>query len=298
MLGILFIFLASLSWALDTLIRYPLLFKGTPAAVIVFYEHLILTLIFLPLILKNFKKVLDLKVSSIIYFLMIGVGGSALGTLFFTEAFSIINPSLVILLQKLQPIIAILFARFFLKEEIKKEFVFFGLICLIGAFLLSWSDLKGIMSVDNFFSEQAFKGYLLTLGAVFFWGMSTVFGKKLSLDGHNEYEIMAGRFVFGFSFLAYYVFYRHSSTLTLSIPLENGFKILGMVLLSGLLGMYFYYNGLKRVSAKVCALSEMFFPLCAVLINFIFLKVELNLLQMIGGALLILGATVIQIKRY
>jgi len=298
MLGVLFIFLASLSWALDTLIRYPLLFSGTSALVIVFYEHLILTLVFLPLILKNFKMVLDLKVSSIIYFLMIGVGGSALGTLFFTEAFSLINPSLVILLQKLQPIVAIIFARFFLKEEIKKEFIFFGVICLIGAILLSWSDLTGITSVQSFFNEQAFKGYLLTLGAVFFWGMSTVFGKKLSLEGKSEYEIMAGRFVFGFSFLIYYVFFRHSQTINLQISFESSYKILGMVLLSGLLGMYFYYNGLKRVSAKVCALSEMFFPLCAVLINYLFLNKALSLMQMIGGALLILGATVIQIKRY
>jgi drug/metabolite transporter (DMT)-like permease len=71
-----------------------------------------------------------------------------------------------------------------------------------------------------------------------------------------------------------------------------------MVLLSGLLGMYFYYKGLKTLSARVCALAEMFFPLSAVTINWIFLDVKLTTVQLIGAGLLTLGSAVIQLKHY
>ena len=52
-MGFIFIIIASILWALDTLIRYPLLFSGVDAARIVFTEHLFLVLIFVPWLLRE-----------------------------------------------------------------------------------------------------------------------------------------------------------------------------------------------------------------------------------------------------
>jgi drug/metabolite transporter (DMT)-like permease len=300
-LGVLFVILAGLLWAIDTLIRYPLLGQGISAGRIVFTEHLFLALIFLPMIFKSYKEVWETKMSSFFYFFIIGVGGSAIGTLAFTKAFSLINPSLVILLQKLQPIISISLATFILGEKIKKEFLPWALLCLVGGVLISSQDIfPGISQLDftrSIFSDKSLSGYMLTLVAVICWAASTVFGKKLSMQGFDEIKIMGGRFVFGFIFMSFYVYSNHHE-ITFDYNFAVWGKIFVMVLLAGLGGMYFYYRGLKLISAHVCALAEMFFPLSAIAINWIFLGHKLTMIQMIGAGLLMVGSTVIQLRRY
>lgn len=300
MLGLGLIFLACLTWALDTLIRYPMLGK-LGAQSIVMFEHLVLTLIFFPMLWRAKSRLADLKIGAIFNFLIIGAMGSALATLAFTEAFRMISPSMVILLQKFQPLVAIVLARIVLKERLSKAFILWALLCLIGGVLLGHKDiLPGLRNFDfalNLFWNREKIGYLLTIIAVVSWGASTVFGKKLSLMGYNEKEIMAGRFLTGF--VALLPLYRVSENdLTTMMNFDIWSKLLVMALLSGLVGMAFYYQGLKRLSARQCTLAELFFPLCAVLVNWIFLEITLDPIQLAGGGLLLLGSTVIQLKHY
>ena len=171
----------------------------------------------------------------------------------------------------------------------------------MGGLLISSPDiLPGLSHFDlkfGFLSQTAMMGYILTMVAIVSWGASTVFGKKLTEQGFNEGQIMGGRFLFGFIFL---VFYAYANRTLVYFDWQGVVwgKILLMVILSGILGMYFYYKGLKIISARVCAIAEMFFPLSAVTINWFFLDVKLTLVQMIGAGLLTLGSAVIQLKHY
>ena len=301
MLGVFFVIGAGFLWAIDTLIRYPLLSSGVSPLRIVLTEHLFLTLIFIPLIVKERAVIWQMKISSFFYFIVIGVFGSAIGTLAFTKAFTLINPSLVILLQKLQPLISFSLASAILGEKMKKPFIAWASVALLGGLLISSPDiLPGITHFDfslGFLSESAMTGYLLTLVAVISWGASTVFGKKLTSQGYTESQMMAGRFSFGLIFLFFYG-YANKNLFHFDWNFLIWGKILTMVLLSGLLGMYLYYKGLKLISARVCALAEMFFPLSAVTMNWIFLGAKLTPVQLIGAGLLTLGSAVIQIKNY
>lgn len=301
MVGILFVIFAGLLWAIDTLIRYPLLQNGISAERIVFTEHLFLSMIFLPFLIRDRRTIWQTKVSSVVYLAIIGVFGSAIGTLCFTKAFTMINPSLVILLQKLQPIISFTFAYFFLGEKIKKPFLIWAGVALVGGILISSPDIfPGLASFDfkmRFLSQTAMMGYLLTMVAVVSWGASTVFGKKLTAGGMDSVQIMGGRFLFGFVFLIFYA-YANKSIIHFDWQILVWGKILLMVLLSGILGMYFYYKGLKTIPARVCALAEMFFPLSAVTINWFILGVKLTPVQLVGAGLLTLGSAVIQLKHY
>lgn len=300
MLGVILVIIAGLLWAVDTLIRYPLLAQIS-AERIVFTEHLFLMVIFVPLLIKNRAVIWQTKISSIVYFIIIGVFGSAIGTLCFTKAFGMINPSLVILLQKLQPVVAISLASVFLGEKLNRPFLIWASVALLGGLLISSPDiLPGLSNFDfkmGFLSQTAMMGYLLTMIAVVSWGASTVFGKKLTAQGYDEIQIMGGRFLFGFVFLAFYA-YANRGLIHFDWQMMVWGKILLMVILSGVLGMYFYYKGLKSISARVCAIAEMFFPLSAVTINWIFLDVKLTVVQLIGAALLTLGSAVIQLKHY
>ena len=300
MTGILFICTACLVWAFDTLIRYPLLGKGYSAVQIIFFEHLFLSLLFIPSIYRLIKKLLSSDKDIIFSFFIIGGVGSALSTLAFTKAFSLLNPSLVILLQKLQPVVAITLSGLFLKEKIDSKFIFWSAVCILGGMGVSYQQIFGGLNVekisDLFNSNAPYIGVILSLFAVVGWGSATVFGKYLQSKNFKTNEIMSGRFFFGFLTACNFLFFPEK----IFHELNNLFirDIVILVLLSGVIGMFFYYRGLKRIPAKVATLVELFFPLCAVIVNWLFLNSTLDWIQIISAVVLVFGSTIIQMRRY
>ncbi|MFZ4714148.1 MAG: DMT family transporter [Bacteriovoracaceae bacterium] len=293
MLGIVYIILACFLWGTDALFRYPLVWGGISAVKLVFYEHLILTMIFIPFFFKHRERFYKTTVAEIFYFFIVGGIGSALATVSFTQAFALLNPSQVILFQKFQPVIAIFLARFVLGESLSGKFIFWAIFCLAGAFMISYPDL-GKIGEEDFFSKNTFMGYFWVAISVLGWGAATVFGKKLS-DTYTNTEVMCGRFLMAFVCLLPFIISIHQE---LNLTFTVAWKILVMVLLSGLLAMYFYYKGLGKISAKTCALTELFFPFSAVIVNWIFLGQSLTEIQLIGGGLLLLGSSIIQLNHY
>jgi drug/metabolite transporter (DMT)-like permease len=300
MAGTFLVILACLLWGMDTLIRYPLVERGINPITIVFFEHCILTLIFSLGLIPNLKRIGELKLSDVFSFLIIGGVGSAIATVAFTESFQYLNPSLVILLQKFQPVVAIILAAIILKEEIQKQFLIWAALCLFGGLLISSPDIERFytLMVSNFgavTSDVALKGYGLVGVSIVGWGATTVFGKRLSLAGFETKSIMAGRFLTGLLVLIPYVQWNRNLVLPNG---EDYLRILIMVIISGAMAMWLYYQGLKRLSAKSTAIAEMFFPFFAIIVNWIFLGKQLSELQLVGGAILIFGSLVIQLKKY
>ena len=87
MTGIFLIIGACFLWALDALIRYPLVGKGFSAVSLVFIEHTMLAVLSAYLFFSNISKLKQNKFKPIWYFFIIGGVGSALATVAFTRAF-------------------------------------------------------------------------------------------------------------------------------------------------------------------------------------------------------------------
>jgi drug/metabolite transporter (DMT)-like permease len=285
---------------MDTLIRYPLVERGINPVTIVFYEHIALTVIFSLGLIPAIKRIGELKLADIFSFIIIGGVGSAIATVAFTESFQYLNPSLVILLQKFQPVVAILLSALVLKEEIQKQFLVWASICLIGGLLISSPDIVRFYDLlrsdfSTVTSDGATRGYGLVGVSILGWGATTVFGKRLSMVGFETKSIMAGRFLIGLFVIIPFVKWDRSMILPQG---EDYLRILIMVMISGALAMWLYYQGLKRLSARTTAIAEMFFPFFAIILNWVFLGKQLTELQLIGGAILIFGSLIIQIKKY
>jgi drug/metabolite transporter (DMT)-like permease len=298
--GIFLVIIACLFWGMDTLIRYPLVDRGINPVTIVFYEHFILCLIFSIPLFSSFKRLGELKISEMFSFFIIGGVGSAIATVAFTESFQYLNPSLVILLQKFQPIVAIFLAAFILREQIEKHFIFWASVCLIGGIMISSPDIErfyNLLRTDFSLvtSDNALRGYGLVAVSILGWGSTTVFGKRLSLSGFETRTIMGGRFLTGFLILIPFVHWNRALILPQG---EDYARILIMVLISGALAMWLYYKGLSRLPAKTTAIAEMFFPFFAVIVNWFFLGKQLTDWQLLGGVILIIGSLIIQIKKY
>ena len=170
MTGIIFIFFACLLWAADTLIRYPLLFGGSSAQQIVLFEHLILVAMIVGVFVFQRRKFNFISRNTIIPFVVIGIFGSALGTLAFTEAFYLSNPTVVILLQKLQPLIAVTLAYVLLKEKITPRFFLWlgsGSLNILTPYLITSTRPFSKLLILLMYCAASFAWYLVLFHSFF-----------------------------------------------------------------------------------------------------------------------------------
>lgn len=291
MAGIIFVMLAAGLWAADTLFRYPLL-ETNSTLQIVFFEHVVLVVIVAALQILVPKWRFAYIKGSLFAFLLIGVLGSAIGTLAFTKAFSLMNPTIVILLQKLQPIVAISLSVILLNEKLHRHFIVWAGISLLGSIVMIVPDIIELGSDATIwhYSPQLIAillGYGSALLAVFAWGASTVYGRKLTLMGYNTMQIMSARFTLALITLTLaMLFYGEAFTLSQG----SLSSLVYMVLLSGLLGMFLYYKGLERIPARYGTIAELFFPVSAVVINWFAFDATLTPAQIFGAVMLVGGA--------
>jgi drug/metabolite transporter (DMT)-like permease len=111
----LIVFLASLLWAGDAPFRKPLLTGGLGVGFVALLEHFFNSLASLPGLLRNrteFKKLTPLMWAGLLY---IGAGASALAAILFVRGAVAMNYNFTVaaLLQKFQPLFAILLAAIF-----------------------------------------------------------------------------------------------------------------------------------------------------------------------------------------
>ncbi len=296
MTGMLFIFAASTLWAIDTLIRYPLLSSGVSATHIVFVEHLILSAAMLLWHARSLPSTLRGLLPHWRLLLLIGGLGSALGTLAFTQAFAHISPTLVILLQKLQPIVAITAAWFILGERWNANFPLLAGLAVIGSLTMMLPDILAFGESGSLHGYSGFKdsisGYGLTLLAVVGWGLSTVFGRRLCNAGVQPSALMLGRFLAGCLVMLPLALRQPEGLVQLDASTLQ--KITAMALIAGLLGMALYYRGLQRLPAHIATLCELFFPVAAVFVNWLWLDQSIGVHHGFGAVVLTAAALLAQ----
>lgn len=293
-LGPFLVALAALLWATDALFRVPTLNSLSPT-LIVFFEHAIGLCFLIPWIFfKQKKKLLKLTVFEWVALAFIGIGGSTFGTIFFTASFRYINPSVTILLQKLQPLIVVLLAVVFLKERPSKKFYALSPIAIAAGVTLSFPDLD--FSFLSLPLNLQSKGVIYALSAAALWAIATVVGKALLRKTHPQVATF-WRYTMGLAALAV-LLVLPGETQSWSVALEPAHlkSLAYMALFPGVIAMLSYYNGLERTSASVATLVELIFPVSAVLINAICLGAKLSLVQVASGLVLLASVTVISFQ--
>lgn len=283
---------AAMLWATDAPFRVYLT-EELPAGIIVLSEHILIAVFALPLFLRYRHELKRLNWKHWLAILFIGFGGSALATVFFTKAFAYVNPSVAILLQKTQPFIAILLAWAILKERLVKGFYVWALVGIAGAYLISFPAVRP----EGLSFAGGTLGVVYALLAAFLWGGSTVFGKFVLKT--VSYPLMtAVRFLTALVFLFGLALWQGTLSAYQSFTVKDGAFVGIIALLAGLLSLWLYYRGLKDTRASVSTISELAFPFSAVIVNWIFLGAQLELVQIVGGLVLLVAITrVAQVNR-
>lgn len=287
--------LAAFLWATDALVRYPVIGTIDPTF-IVLVEHVLGVAILLPWMWTRYRKQLfSLNTQEWLAALFSGAAGSAVATLFFTASFRYINPSVAVLLQKLQPIMVVMIAYLFLAERPARKFYGWGSLSLLAGIVLSFPDLN-----FNFLSSDVDLhsiGIQYAFGAAFVWAGSTVAGKIL-LKRTAPPLATFWRFFFGLgAVLAIFLSSNHedpSFSLVLQHP-ETALYLIYLSLVPGLAAMLVYYTGLAKTPASVTTFIELLYPIGAVILNTIFLHTPLEPVQTVAGAVLIFAVTMLSL---
>jgi drug/metabolite transporter (DMT)-like permease len=280
-----FVTLAAVLWAMDAPFR-KYLTTQLSSTTIVLMEHILIALCVLVIFLPRLRELKDLTWREWLSVIFVGVGGSALATVLFTQSFHYLNPTVAILLQKLQPLIAIGLAGLVLKERLSKNFWFWTIIAILGAYVVSFPDFRptGLVWDANSW------GVLLALGAAFFWGGSTVFGRFV-LNKVSFQMMTSLRFLTALIFLLILNgFYKTLPELFLATGKDWLFVFMTAII-AGFVSLLIYYYGLRSTKASVATLCELAFPFAAVVINWIFLGAVLVPMQILGGLILLAAIT-------
>lgn len=275
---------SAILWGFDGVVLTPRLFN-LDVSFVVLVLHL------LPFLLMNifmFKQYKNLKLflrQDYITFSLVALFGGAIGTMAIVKALFLVDfqqLSVVVLLQKLQPIFAIGLAAILLKEKIRKQFALWATIAIIASYFLTFG-----FSLPNISTEKnTINAALYALLAAFSFGSSTVFSKKILMN-HNFVTATFFRYLFTSIIMLVFVVATGSYTKIGNVTNENWvyFLIIGLTTGSG--AIFVYYYGLRRVKAIVATISELLFPISAIFFDYIINDSMLSPIQLVSAAVMV-----------
>ncbi|HEY8843096.1 MAG TPA: DMT family transporter [Gaiellaceae bacterium] len=283
--GVVLVSVAAAMWGLDGLIRKPLS-SSTSAYTIVFGEHVVLVALTLPLLIPALRALYRAGPAYVAAGVAVGAGASAIATILFTKALFHGDFITVVVLQKAQPLIAVLGAWLVLKEQPRPGFAWFLLPALAGVWLIALPHplephLRGLTPIAE------------TLGAAALWAMGTVFGRLLTRRLTFDH-VTTVRFAFGLI----------ASACALPIVGASAFSnvhdslwIALLALVTGLLALSLYYYGLQRTPALLATLGELAFPVTATLVGIYVFDSTLRWTQWLGVAVTVGVISLLPVRR-
>ncbi len=279
----LFVILAAMLWGVDGIVLTPALYT-LPVPFVVFVESGLIAFILLPVLIYKRQHLYSLKTGDWLAFIGVAVFGGAIGTMAITKALfyvNFVNLSIVVLIQKLQPVFAILLAKIILKEKLPGTFFIWAIVAIAGTYLMTF----GFRLPNLNTGEKTLFASLFALLAAFSFGASTVLSKRALKNCPFELATYLR-----FSITAFFMF-----VIVLSMGQLNSagdvtnIQLLVFVLIAFTTGgtaIFLYYYGLKSISASVATICELAFPISAVILEYLIRDNFLGPVQWIGVSLL------------
>jgi drug/metabolite transporter (DMT)-like permease len=262
--------LAASLWGLSGLLREPLSQVMEPLAIVT-AEHVVLVLLVSPWVPAAVRALLLVSTRTQLSVLVIGAGSSALATTMFTAAFRLGDPITPQVLQKLQPLFALLLAALLLGERVTPRFWLFAGPALVGAWLLSFPSPLDV-------GVQSLAAAALALGAATLWAAGTVLGRLVSAE-LSFMHVTTLRFLIGLLAL---VSFGWVSGAPVSVPASLIPSLVALAVIPGLLALAFYYLALRRTPASRATLAELAFPITAAFVGVTLLDASLDTSQWLG----------------
>lgn len=275
---------AAALWGTDGLLRAPLA-GALPAATVVFWEHLLAVVVLIPFLPSAFRAFRAASVRDRTAIVVIGAGSSALATALFTAAFATGDALTPLVLQKLQPLVAVVAAALLLGERVRGRYWLFAVPALVGAWLVAFPD-----PLSAQLRELGAAG--LAVGAAVLWGLGTVLGRMVGVQTAPR-DVTVLRFAIGLPASAIIVGVQGAPV---AITGSQVVPLALLALIPGLLALVLYYIGLQRTPAARATLAELAFPATAAVLGIAFLGVHPSGTQWLGLVVVVAAITALGLR--
>lgn len=284
----LFVIIGASLWGVDGIVLRPSLF-ALPVPLVVLVESSIVALLLTPLFIKRYPDFKNLGKSAWLAIIGVAIFGGTIGTMAITRALfyvNYVNLSVVVLIQKLQPVFAIIFALLLLREKPPRSFYFWASMAILGAYLMTF----GFRSPNLDTGDKTAIAALFALIAALSFAASTVLSKKAL--SNIEYRMGTYlRFTITAVIMLFVVSLSGDFSSVIEITAHQIYIFLIIAFTSGGTAIFLYYYGLRNISASVATICELAFPLTAVGLEYIIRGHLLNWTQWLGVIVLILSIT-------
>ena len=284
-------------WGTESAWRIPLndLFD---AQVIVFWEHVLILLMFLPILIPQLGELGKIDAPTWGYLLFSGFAGSAVGTIFFTLALKNGNPTVVNVILNIQPVISTLGAFLLFGDRLTPRFFLYAGVAIVAGIFLS-VEHPGLIGVS--FAQAGLNlgtGYALV--CALFWGLSTVAGRGV-MTGMPLRLASSLRIVVGLVcmtlILVVYGKLNSASLWPVTAQTRTETAIVALILLASISGgipLLIYFEGLRLTRASTAGYFEMMQTLAAVCITWGFFHATLHPHQVVAAIVLMAAVFMVQ----
>jgi len=284
-------------WGTESAWRIPLneLFD---ADVIVFWEHVLILFMFLPILIPRLGHLRKIDLRTWGFLIFSGFAGSAVGTIFFTLALKHGNPTVVNVILNIQPVISTLGAFLIFGDRLAARFFPYAAIAILAGIFLS-VEFPTLIPVS-------FERAGLTLGTgyalicAFFWAGSTVAGRGVMLGMPLRFaasmRIVVGLICMTLIVLAHGKL-NGGALWPPAAQAQPGKAVGALILLASISGgipLLIYFEGLRLTRASTAGYFEMMQTLAAVCITWGFFGAALRFHQIIAALILIAAVAMVQ----
>jgi len=283
-------------WGTESAWRIPLneLFD---AKVIVFWEHVFILMMFLPILIARVHEIPKVHVRTWCFLIFSGFAGSAVGTVFFTLALKYGNPTVVNVILNIQPLISTIGAFLLFGDRLARSFFLYAGIAIVAGIFVSVTHPTQIGVSFERAGLNIGTGYALI--CALFWGLSTVAGRGvmvgMSLRLASSMRIVIGLVCMTLILLVYgklnnaALWPAHAQ----AHPTRAIVLLFFLASISGGIPLLIYFEGLHLTRASIAGYFEMMQTLAAVCITWGFFHASLHPHQVIAAIVLIAAVAMV-----
>jgi len=283
-------------WGTESAWRIPLnqLFD---ARVIVFWEHVFILIMFLPILIPRLREIASIGARTWGYLLFSGFAGSAVGTIFFTLALKYGNATVVNVILNIQPVISTIGAFLLFGDRLSRRFFIYAVFAIIAGIVVSVAHPTLVGASFERAGLNVGTGYALV--CALFWGLSTVAGRGVMI-GMSLSLAASVRIVIGLVCMIVILFAYGKLTGAALWPAAAQLHAVKAIILltllasvSGGIPLLIYFQGLRLTRASTAGYFEMMQTLAAVCITWGVFHAGLQLHQLIAAIVLIVAVAMV-----
>lgn len=156
--------------------------------------------------------------------------------------------------------------------------------------------IAGAQGVGTTFSAERLVADLMTLGGALCWAVYGVAGRVAMRDRSPTAQVALTSLV-GAAALFPLGFLEHGYADVPTWPLEAWLGIAYLVAFGTIVGFVLFYWAVRRFGAGIGAMSSYMVPVAALLLAFVFLGERPDPLQLVGGAVILVGVRLATLRR-